>query len=258
MVYVTGDTHGDWSRLEKLRHLTDEDTLIVCGDFGLWHETPRETAGLDRLNHMPFTTVWIDGNHENFDRLNSDEFETVDFHGALSHKIRDKVFHIERGEIMELEGKTFWCFGGASSHDIRDGIVDPSQYESKSVYRRTVADMEADGKQFRIKGLSWWPEELPSYEELGHGLSTLVDHGMHVNCIVTHCAPMRIQSVLGFHTQDRLTLFLDAVLSEGTVFDRWFFGHYHINEEVDGGKFSALYESVVPAWREEGYYERLF
>ena len=36
MVYVTGDTHGDISFFKdpKLKKLTDEDILIVCGDFG--------------------------------------------------------------------------------------------------------------------------------------------------------------------------------------------------------------------------------
>lgn len=36
MVYVTGDTHGDinFFKNPKLKKLTEEDTLIVCGDFG--------------------------------------------------------------------------------------------------------------------------------------------------------------------------------------------------------------------------------
>ena len=36
MLYVTGDLHGEFSKLEKLR-LNEDDTLIVCGDFGfIW------------------------------------------------------------------------------------------------------------------------------------------------------------------------------------------------------------------------------
>lgn len=249
MVYITGDTHGDWSRIEKLKYLTDEDTVIVCGDFGLWHETPQETAGLDRLNHMPFSTVWVDGNHENFDRLNSDEFETVNFHGALSHKIRDKVFHIKRGEIMTLEGKTFWCFGGASSHDIRDGIIDPAKYRTEADFNEAVWLARYEGKQFRIKGVSWWPEEMPSNEELGHGTATLIDRGWKVDYVVTHCAPMRVQAALGFHTQDRLTLYFDAMLSDGLDFKRWFFGHYHMSRtHMLDDRFMCLWGDIVPAW----------
>lgn len=248
MVYITGDTHGDWRRIEKLRHLTDEDTLIVCGDFGLWDGSPREIAGLDRLNKLPFTTVWIDGNHENFDRLKSGEFDVVDFHGAWAHRIRDKVFHIRRGEIMTLEGNTFWCFGGASSHDIRDGIIDPDKYKTEADFHAAVWLANFEGKQFRIKGSSWWPEELPSNDEMEYGMAVLNGRNRKVDYVVTHCAPMRVQSVLGFRGQDRLTIYFDAMLSEGLDFKRWFFGHYHMNSDLIDDRFLCLYESIVPAW----------
>ena len=38
MIYITGDTHGDINRFfdgGALTKLTESDTLIVCGDFGL-------------------------------------------------------------------------------------------------------------------------------------------------------------------------------------------------------------------------------
>ncbi len=40
MIYVTGDMHGDESRLydSQWRKLKSGDVLIVCGDFGyLWN-----------------------------------------------------------------------------------------------------------------------------------------------------------------------------------------------------------------------------
>ena len=38
-IFITGDTHGDFSRLlpaafHEQRDLTKEDYLIICGDFG--------------------------------------------------------------------------------------------------------------------------------------------------------------------------------------------------------------------------------
>lgn len=36
MLYLTGDTHGDYRRFERkeIRHLKQGDVLVVCGDFG--------------------------------------------------------------------------------------------------------------------------------------------------------------------------------------------------------------------------------
>ncbi len=41
MIYITGDTHGDFTRFSAKRlrrtgmELTIEDYIIICGDFGL-------------------------------------------------------------------------------------------------------------------------------------------------------------------------------------------------------------------------------
>ena len=228
MVWITGDTHGDWSRLTDRKDLAESDTVIVCGDFGLWHDDGRERTRLDRLAAMPFTTVWVDGNHENFDRLKSGEFETVDFHGAAAHRIRENIFHIKRGEIMTLEGKTFWCFGGARSHDISDGVLDPRRYD-KEEFRELVEAMTYNRAMFRILGQSWWPEEMPSKGEMAHGRETLAKVGYKVDFAVTHCAPYTAQVALGFRSPDDLTLYFDFVASFSEI-GRWYFGHYHTDE----------------------------
>lgn len=77
MIYVTGDTHANID-IEKLnttkfpqqKNLTKDDYLIICGDFGLcWDGSRREMWWQDWLTAKNFTTLWIDGNHENFDML---------------------------------------------------------------------------------------------------------------------------------------------------------------------------------------------
>ena len=48
-VYVTGDTHGDWmNRLKtdsfsEQKEMTKDDYVIICGDFGLWDNSRRQT-----------------------------------------------------------------------------------------------------------------------------------------------------------------------------------------------------------------------
>jgi hypothetical protein len=55
--------------------MTKADYVIICGDFdGVWakdEESKEEKYNLDWLNNKPFTTLFVDGNHENIDWLNS-------------------------------------------------------------------------------------------------------------------------------------------------------------------------------------------
>ena len=250
MIWVTGDTHGDFSRFYARafpvqKEMTRADTVIVCGDFGgVWQDCPDERAGLKTLAAKPFTTVFADGNHENFDRLAS-EFDTVDFHGAKAHRIRDNIFHICRGEVMELEGRTFWFFGGARSHDISDGILDPAEFHSKEALRARMKQMVCTGHyMFRILGESWWPDEMPNDEEMQHGLQTLAAHGNKVDYIVTHCCPAFVAAAFsaGRYEPDELTTYFNRVNDE-TEFTRWFFGHYHANWRYDN--FNMIYERMV-------------
>ena len=65
MVYITGDTHGDFERLDSLR-LKKGDTLIICGDFGfIWDGSAREEKILKQLGKKKFNICFIDGTHEN-------------------------------------------------------------------------------------------------------------------------------------------------------------------------------------------------
>jgi predicted phosphodiesterase len=44
VIFVTGDTHGDFSRFAadrfpEQKELTKDDFVIICGDFGIWSDT---------------------------------------------------------------------------------------------------------------------------------------------------------------------------------------------------------------------------
>ena len=96
MIYITGDCHAEWNKFStnnfpEQKEMTRDDFVIVCGDFGIWHDSKSERWWLDWLSEKNFTILFVDGNHENFDRLYSDEFESVDFHGGRAHKIRENI-----------------------------------------------------------------------------------------------------------------------------------------------------------------------
>lgn len=250
MIYVTGDCHGEWERFSNKNfpeqaEMTRDDFVIVCGDFGLWNNSKRERWWFDWFTTRSFTLLFVDGNHENFDRLYSDEFEVVDFHGGKAHKIRENVYHLMRGYVFELCGKKVFAFGGASSHDIDDGILDLKDYKNKRALKRDYNRRTERGEMLRINHISWWKEEMPSQEEMDFGMRTLEAHGNEVDFIVSHCGPQEVVSLysMGFYRPDQLTSYFNVVAN--TVrFKKWFFGHYHDNRMILG-KFIMLYEQIV-------------
>lgn len=251
-VYVTGDCHGDWRNLIcrmtgwcNSDELTKDDFVIVCGDFGIWHdENGYETSRLDELAAQKYTVLFVDGNHENFDRLYSDEFEVVDFHGGKAHKIRENIYHLMRGNVFELCGKKFFAFGGASSHDVRDGILKEEDFATRREFMAEIYKWDSEYKMFRIKGISWWDRELPTEEEMEYGKKKLAENGNEVDFIISHCCPQQIASVFsrGLYGHDKLTNYFDEIMEENK-FTKWYFGHYH-DDRVIMGKFIMHYDQV--------------
>ena len=96
--------------------LSREDFMIICGDFGLiWEDCEEERNWLKWLEDRPWTTLWIDGNHENFDRLKS--FSIEKWNGGLIQKITPHIFHLCRGQVFQIEGYRIFAMGGGESHD---------------------------------------------------------------------------------------------------------------------------------------------
>lgn len=250
MVYISGDCHAEWGRFSTKSfpeqiEMTRNDFVIVCGDFGIWHDNPTERWWLRWLEEKNFTLLFVDGNHENFDRLYSDEFKIVDFHGGKAHKIRENIYHLMRGYIFDLCGKKFFAFGGASSHDINDGILDRNDFASDDDFKRTYRCWNREKKMFRINHYSWWRQEMPSQEEMDFGLKTLAEYDDKVDFIVSHCCPQEIAAIFsnGFYKSDQLTTYFN-VIANTIDFSKWFFGHYHNNMQIMN-KFIMLYEQII-------------
>ena len=128
MIWATGDCHGNFERFKpeyfpEQAEMTKEDIMIICGDFGgVWFCDSRDDDDLDWLERLPFTLAFVDGNHENYDAIET--YPVEEWHGGKIHRIRPPVLHLMRGQIFELEGYRFFTMGGARSHDIEDGILE--------------------------------------------------------------------------------------------------------------------------------------
>ena len=246
MIYITGDTHGDYRRFRtdlfpEQKNMTADDYVIICGDFGLWHDTPEERHWLDWLNDRPFTTLFVDGNHSNFDRISA--MPVSKWNGGQVHFIRDKIIHLMRGQVFELVGKRVFTMGGASSHDIDAGILEPDDPDFKM--KRKILDKRL--ALYRINHISWWKQELPDNEEYETARRNLEACGWKVDWIVSHCCPSSVADIIGggFYRHDALTDFFDEI-KERCEFDYWFFGHYH-DERTVMRKFMLRYERVAEA-----------
>lgn len=238
MVYITGDTHAEFKRFStkafpEQKEMTRDDFVIICGDFGgVWSDNTYERYWLDWLSEKPFAILFVDGNHENFDRLYSNEFEVVDFHGGQAHKIRDNIYHLMRGNVYDICGKKFFAFGGASSHDIRDGVLDPYDYPTMGDCIKDYRKKTSMGAMCRINHLSWWSEEIPSQEEMDFGEETLRSHNYEVDYVISHSLPQEVCSVCGYRNPDAVTLYFNKLLQLGLKFKEWHCGHYHKTQRV--------------------------
>ena len=68
-----------------------------------------------------------------------------------------------RGFIYTIEKQRFWMMGGARSIDITDGLFD----KEDPLLKEKILDLKRQGKNYyRIRGINWFPEEMPSEEEL--------------------------------------------------------------------------------------------
>ena len=233
MICITGDIHGDvFERINPTvlpgeDTWTENDTLIVLGDFGLifYPRLPQyetnvlalERKKLEYLEEKPYTVCFIDGNHENFERLEAEFPEETRFGGPVKRLGRN-VFWLRRGRVYTIEGRSFFCMGGAYSID----------------------------KGMRTEGFSWWPQELPSGEEYRTAAKSLSACGNRVDYVLTHTAPDSFIYRMG-KAPDRhdaeLTGFLEWVLRE-VSFRHWFFGHWHTDRAITE-KATALFTDAV-------------
>lgn len=248
MIYITGDCHQGFSRFNtenfpEQKEMTKDDFVIICGDFGgVWNkdkEDKTEKHLLNWLDSKSFTTLFVDGNHENFDRLNS--YPVDEWNGGKVHKIRNSIIHLMRGQVFTIEGNTFFTFGGASSHDIDGGILEPDDPNLKQKKRQ----LDRDWIPYRVNHYSWWKEELPSEEEMEEGRKNLAAHSNKVDFIVTHCCSSSTQVLLGglMYKPDIVTAYLEEIRQK-VRFKKWFFGHYHDNRNVNAEEI-LLYEQII-------------
>ncbi len=291
-IYVTGDTHGadsfggyrdvngyiprlNMRNFPEQKSLTKKDIVIICGDFGgVWNanqyafeESSKEKHDLDWLDSRSFTTFFVPGNHENYDRLTGCKDERLlscwyyedmpemekeklrkgyprkDWHGGTVRMIRPSVLMAEPG-VFDLCGHKCFCYGGAESHDIQDGILDPADFSEGELYYDKDRLLWESGALYRVKGVSWWAQEQPGPEQEEQALQALHNAGDHVDFIFTHDAPEVYSRQFSLEGPTRINRFLQ-IIKDTVSYRHWYFGHYHDNVNLPGAKDHLIYEKLI-------------
>ena len=224
-ILVAGDWHGNraWAgTCFAVAAAEQADAVLQLGDFGLW--PGREDAWLDHVDEQARRAgtklVWIDGNHEDHDRL--DEWRAkADDRGLVA--MRDHVQWASRGARWEWSGVRFGALGGAVSID----------------------------RFLRRPGVNWWAQEAPTasdVERLGAApLDVLVTHAAPTTSALT---PRRLRLP---RTVIEDSLAARSVLDQAVAQTRprlVLHGHYHLrlHAVMDGYTVDGLaHDKSTPA-----------
>lgn len=237
-IYVTGDIHGgiDMHKLSNKElkkngvSIAENDFLVILGDFGLpffdsdleeHSKTHKEYRyWINWLSEKPYTVLWIDGNHDNFNFWEQQEV-TERYGGRVqAHPDAPNVIHLMRGEIYEIQGKSCLAFGGAASAD----------------------------KAYRKANINWWEQETASEADKANARENLRRRGGQVDYVFTHTPPAYIRRSISnlYEYPDPTADFLDE-LSFEVNYRAWFSGHLHIELLLKSQRFAAFYNTVLNA-----------
>ena len=248
-IFIAGDLHGGYHEdIQKLslekwpeqKQLSKEDYLIQCGDFGyIWYHEKhpkykKDQQELKKLSEKNYTILFVDGNHENHDMLET--FPLIPMFGSYVQEVYKGIYRLLRGHIYTINNKTFFIMGGAKSND-----------------NQKEGNYSGIGRNKKLKLQKvWWEDEIPSKEEFELGMINLSKYNYKVDYIVTHTCPksviLDLYNKTGQINLDRLmdpvSIYLENVANL-IKFKEWHFGHHHQDQYIKNnyGDFYCHYNN---------------
>ena len=217
-LFITGDLHCplDIEKLEVFNNsniLDESDILVILGDAGLlWDGSEERMEWIKKIENYPFTTFVVAGNHENYDMI--ERLPKVLKYGAAARKVHSKLFYDVRGSVYNFNGRKCLTVSGGNSID----------------------------KERRTIGVSWWPQEQITLNDVDMAKRNLSLYDNKVDYILTHVGTRNVVESFGF-TPDSCVLAMDEILRD-VIYKHHYFGHYHLDENVSK-KQTILYDNFV-------------
>lgn len=228
MIYITGDTHGDFTRIndfcEEKKTTTENDIMVILGDAGLnFYLNKSDIKRKNEVAKIPITLFMIHGNHEERP-YNVPGYEKREWNGGIVYVHPDfpNQLFAKDGEIYNLNDKSVIVIGGAYSVD----------------------------KDYRLsRHIPWFESEQPSDEIKAYVESQLGKVNWKVDVVFSHTCPfnyMPIHLFLPFVDQSKVDNSTEdwlQTIEDKLNYRKWYFGHYHDNWKLK--KFQMLYKSII-------------
>lgn len=225
-VYITGDTHRDFSRIKEFceyAETTIDDVMIILGDAGINYCLNQMDDLLKyELSQLPITLFCIHGNHEERPyEINT--YEEIEWHGGIAYAepFYPNLVFAKDGEIYDFDGKKAMVIGGAYSVD----------------------------KYYRLSNnLNWFETEQPDDTIMNFVESQLDKVDWKIDYIFSHTAPLKYEPTdvfipgLNQEDVDKITeKWLDKI-EDSLDYEHWFLGHYHTDRYE--GRVSIMFEEI--------------
>ena len=223
MIWLTGDTHGHFDRVEAFcreQQTTTDDILIILGDSGFnFGGGERDRFLKTRASQFPITIFSLHDNRENRPQ-NIPGYVEGSFHGGkilYEPQYPNLLFAVD-GEVYRFAGTDCLVVGGAYS----------------------------TGKEYRlVKGLGWWPDEQPSPEIKAYVEQQIREKQFDI--VLSHTCPFKYEPTEMFlggidqrTVDDSTERWLDTI-EESIQYKAWFCGHWHTDKRID--KMHFLFRS---------------
>lgn len=212
-IMIAGDWHGDttWAcKMVRMAKRHGIERIYQCGDFGLWDHKEDGVRYLDTLNaecrENGVKVYFLDGNHENHDRLEWYDRHNPRDYGGVNVYIRSHILHIPRGTRWEADGRILMAVGGAYSVD----------------------------KMWRKPGESWWAGETLHDGQL-KAIEQRYGNTPPVDILLTHDCPTNAPFKYRLKNDPDSQIHRQKMDKVGKILRPrlWFHGHMH--ERYDYG-----------------------
>lgn len=215
--YITGDCHGDFSRILEFcleNETKKDDVMIILGDAGINYyldNSDRELKNI--LSDLDITLFCVHGNHE-ARPWETGNYEEVVWNEGLIYVEEEypNILFAKDGEMYNFNGKKVIVIGGAYSVD----------------------------KYYRLRnGMHWFYTEQPDDEIKQYVEEQLEKVEWTVDIVLSHTVPVEAEPEWAFipgidqSSVDKSTEKWLQHIYDNLDFSEWYAGHYHVESVVE-------------------------
>ena len=223
MIYITGDTHGNFQRIKEFcqeQQTTTNDYLIILGDAGINYFGDHDNKLKEELTKIPITFLCVYGNHEERPE-NIKTYKEINLFDGIMYQEKNypNLLFFKDSEVYTILNKKVLVIGGAFSVN-KDLMIE--------------------------RGYKWFKDEQPSELIKKQTLNNLKENNYQVDYILSHTCPYKYLPYEMFYVgvnQDKVDQstekFLDLI-EKLTDYHKWYCGHFHTDKVVD--KINFMFE----------------